>query len=171
MAEMPMVRVSCCQELGNTLERFVPRSRRWTTEIGPQEGGTYPRGTSKWEPTLAFPKAGAHRATIGDRLFAEVHIDIKVQQERDSATQETFDGAGTRTSQPFIESIVYDYLGIEHGDTLVIRETSRQGDRLERSVLYVRLAVEGPTRIRFASGVVSVIVDDEQVAVVRWLGA
>jgi len=34
----------------------------------------------------------------------------------------------------------------------------------------VRLAPDGPTKIRFASGVVSVIVDDEQVAIVRWLG-
>ncbi len=150
---------------------FVPRSRRWTTEIGPQETSSYARGTTKWEPTLAFPKAGAHRATIGDRLFAEVHIDVKVQQERDSVNHDAFDGTGSRTGQPFIESIVYDYLGVDHTDTLNLRETSRQGDRLERSMLFVRLNPEGPTRIRFASGVVSVMVDDEQVAIVRWLGA
>jgi len=148
----------------------LPRSRRWTTEIGPHETSTYTRGTTKWEPTLAFPKAGAHRATIGDRLFAEVHIDVKVQQERDSANHDPFDGSSARSSQPFLESIVYDYLGVEHGDTLTIRETSRQGDRLERSMLYVRLNPDGPTKVRFASGVVSIIVDDEQVAIVRWLG-
>jgi len=148
----------------------VPRSRRWTTEIGPQEPSSqFSRGTTKWEPTLAFPKSGAHRATIGDRLFAEVHIDIKIQQER-GASHDGFDGTTTRSVQPFIESIVYDYLGVENERTLVVRETSRQGERIDRATLYVRLAANGPTKIRFASGVVSVIVDDEQVAIVRWLG-
>ena len=148
----------------------MPRSRRWTTETGPQETSSQFRGgTTKWEPTLAFPKAGAHRATIGDRLFAEVHIDIKVQQERGSS-HDGFEGTSARSVQPFIESIVYDYLGVEHNNTLLVRETSRQGERIDRATLYVRLTPDGPTKIRFASGVVSVSVDDEQVAIVRWLG-
>ncbi len=148
----------------------VPRSRRWTTDIGPQETASqFSRGTTKWEPTLAFPKTGAHRATIGDRLFAEVHIDVKIQQER-GMSHDGFEGTSARSVQPFIESIVYDYLGVEDGNTLLVRETSRQGERIDRATLYVRLAAEGPTKIRFASGVVSVNIDDEQVAIVRWLG-
>ena len=63
-----------------------------------------------------------------------------------------------------------DYLGVEHNNTLLVRETSRQGERIDRATLYVRLNPDGPTKIRFASGVVSVTVDDEQVAIVRWLG-
>ena len=131
-----------------------------------------PRGASTWEPTLAFPKTGAHRATIGDRLFAEVHIDTKVQQERMSQrTSDSFNSASARAPQtPFIESVVYDYMGVQAGGAIVIRETSRQGERIERSMLYVKLNTEGPTKIRFPSGVVSVDVDDEQVAIVRWLG-
>jgi hypothetical protein len=131
-----------------------------------------PRGVSMWEPTLAFPKTGAHRATIGDRLFAEVHIDAKVQQERMSARGgDGFEGSSSRSTQtPFIESVVYDYMGVQAGGAIVLRETSRQGERIERSMLYVRLNPDGPTKIRFPSGVVSVDVDDEQVAVVRWLG-
>ena len=82
----------------------MPRSRRWTTDAGTQES-TFGRGSTKWEPTLAFPKSEAHRATIGDRLFAEVHIDVKVQQER-GASHDGFDGTTTRSVQPFIESIV-----------------------------------------------------------------
>jgi hypothetical protein len=148
----------------------VPRSRRWTTDAGSQESG-FGRGTTKWEPTLAFPKAGAHRATIGDRLFAEVHIDVKVQQERESNRSDTPDGTASRLTTPFIESVVYDYMGIQDERTLIIRETSRQGERIERSMLYVRLNADGPTRIRFPSGVVSVLLDEEQVAVVRWVGA
>ena len=152
----------------------MPRSRRWTTEIGPQEAGTsLPRGATMWEPTLAFPKSGAHRATVGDRLYAEVHIDAKVQQERISARGGNgFDGTAARTPQtPFIESVVYDYMGVQSERTLVVRETSRQGERVERSMLYVHLNIEGPTKVRFPSGVVSVDIDDEQVAIVRWLGA
>jgi len=148
----------------------LPRSRRWTTEAGPPEASPQFRsGTTKWEPTLAFPKSGAHRATIGDRLFAEVHIDVKVQQER-GASHDGFEGTSARSVQPFIESIVYDYLGVEHNNTLVVRETSRQGERIDRANLYVRLNPDSPTKVRFASGVVSVSIDDEQVAIVRWLG-
>jgi len=133
-----------------------------------------PRGATMWEPTLAFPKAGAHRATVGDRLFAEVHIDAKVQQERMTARAggNAFDGTAARSPQmPFIESVVYDYMGLQPQRTLVIRETSRQGERIERSMLYIALNAEGPTKIRFPSGVVSVDIDDEQVAIVRWLGS
>lgn len=114
---------------------------------------------------------GAHRATLGDRLFAEVHIDVKVQQERESARVDSpMDGTASRLSTPFIESVVYDYLGIQDERTLIIRETSRQGERIERSMLYVRLNADGPTKIRFPSGVVSVVLDEEQVAIVRWVG-
>lgn len=150
----------------------MPRSRRWTTDAGQQESATATsRGSTKWEPTLAFPKTGVHRATLGDRLFAEVHIDVKVQQERESNRSDTPDGTASRLSTPFIESVVYDYMGIQDERTLIIRETSRQGERIERSMLYVRLNADGPTRIRFPSGVVSVLLDEEQVAVVRWVGA
>ena len=128
------------------------------------------RGSTKWEPTLAFPKAGSHRATLGDRVFAEVHIDVKVQQEREIARGDQLDGTTSRLSTPFIESVVYDYMGVEGERTLVIRETSRQGERIERSMLYVRLTEDGPTKIRFPSGVVSVMRDDEQVLVVSWVG-
>jgi hypothetical protein len=72
---------------------------------------------------------------------------------------------------PFIESVVYDYIGVQGTNTLVLRETSRQGERVERSMLYVRLNADGPTKMRFPSGVLSVEIDDEQVAQVRWLGA
>jgi hypothetical protein len=148
----------------------VPRSRRWTTDAGSQESG-FGRGTTKWEPTLAFPKSGAHRATIGDRLFAEVHIDVKIQQERETARTDTFDSSGARNAVPFIESVVYDYMGVQDAHTLVLRETSRQGERVERSMLYVRLNAEGPTKVRFPSGVLSIIIDEEQVALARWIGA
>lgn len=147
----------------------MPRSRRWTTEAGTQESG-FGRGGTKWEPTLAFPKTGAHRATLGDRLFAEVHIDVKIQQERDTARTDAFDSTGARGAAPFLESVVYDYMGVQDGRTLVLRETSRQGERVERSMLYVRLNPEGPTKLRFPSGVLSVTVDDEQVAHARWIG-
>jgi hypothetical protein len=150
---------------------FVPRSRRWTTDAGTHDSGTgFSRGSSKWEPTLAFPKTGGHRATIGDRLFAEVHIDIKIQQERDSARSDAYDGTGARTAVPFIESVVYDYVGVQDQKTLVLRETSRQGERIERSMLYIRMNPDGPTKVRFPSGVLSITIDDEQVAVARWLG-
>ncbi|HXW75818.1 MAG TPA: hypothetical protein VEJ20_00245 [Candidatus Eremiobacteraceae bacterium] len=149
----------------------MPRSRRWTTEAGAQEAaGTIGRGTTKWEPTLAFPKTGAHRATIGDRLFAEVHIDVRMQSERNSLRTEGIDTTGSRTPIPFVESVVYDYMGVQDGRTLVLRETSRQGERVERSMLYVRLAPDGPTKVRFPSGVLALTIDDEQVAVVRWIG-
>ncbi len=149
----------------------MPRSRRWTTEVSQQESaGTAGRGTTRWEPTLAFPKTGAHRATLGDRLFAEVHIDLKLQQERENVRSDTVDTTTSRLATPFVESVVYDYLGVEGGTTLLIRETSRQGERVERTMLSVTLARNGPTKIRFPSGLVTVEVDDEQVAVVRWLG-
>ena len=148
----------------------MPRSRRWTTEAGAQESG-FGRGATKWEPTLAFPKSGTHRATVGDRIFAEVHIDVRVQQERESARADAFDSAGARSGVPFIESVVYDYMGVQDGNTLVLRETSRQGERVERSMLYVRMNADGATKVRFPSGVLSIEVDDEQVAQVRWLGA
>jgi hypothetical protein len=148
----------------------VPRSRRWTTEVSQQESaGAGGRGSTKWEPTLAFPKTGAHRATLGDRLFAEVHIDVKLQQERESVRGDHVDSTTSRLTTPFVESVVYDYMGVE-GDTLIIRETSRQGERIERSQLTVHLRDGEPTKIRFPSGVVSVEIDDEQVAVVRWIG-
>lgn len=150
----------------------MPRSRRWTTDAGPHDTGAgFSRGTTKWEPTLAFPKNGAHRATIGDRLFAEVHIDVRVQQERESARSDAYDGTGARPGVPFIESVVYDYMGVQDGHTLTIRETSRQGERIERSMLYIRLNPNGPTKVRFPSGLVSVTIDDEQVASARWIGA
>jgi hypothetical protein len=150
----------------------VPRSRRWTTDAGPHDTGSgFGRGSTKWEPTLAFPKTGAHRATIGDRLFAEVHIDIKIQQERESARGDAYDGTGARAAVPFIESVVYDYMGVQDGSTLVLRETSRQGERIERSMLYVRMNPDGPTKVRFPSGVLSISIDDEQVALARWTGA
>jgi hypothetical protein len=149
----------------------MPRSRRWTTESGAQDTTPGPvRGSTKWEPTLAFPKTGAHRATIGDRLFAEVHIDVRMQSERNSVRPEAFDHTGSRTPMPFVESVVYDYMGVQDGNTLVIRETSRQGERVDRSMLYVRLAATGATKIRFPSGVLSLTIDDEQVASVRWVG-
>lgn len=148
----------------------MPRSRRWTTDIGPEAGAQQSRASTKWEPTLAFPKSGAHRATIGDRIFAEVHIDVKAQKDRESARDDVFDATAARTPAPFVESVVYDYMGVQDGNTLAIRETSRQGERVERQMLYVRLNADGPTKIRFPSGVVSVIVDEEQVAIVRWLG-
>ena len=148
----------------------MPRSRRWTTEAGAQESG-FGRGATKWEPTLAFPKTGTHRATIGDRIFAEVHIDVRVQQERESSRSDAFDSSGARSGVPFIESVVYDYIGVQGANTLVLRETSRQGERVERSMLYVRLNADGPTKMRFPSGVLSIEIDDEQVAQVRWLGA
>jgi hypothetical protein len=147
----------------------VPRSRRWTTEVGQEPVATGGRGSTRWEPTLAFPKAGAHRATLGDRLFAEVHIDVRLQQERESARGDSLDSTTSRLSTPFVESVVYDYMGVE-GNTLVLRETSRQGERVERSQLTVRLRDGEPTKIRFPSGVVSVEIDDEQVAIVRWIG-
>ncbi len=147
----------------------MPRSRRWTTEAGSQEAA-FGRGSTKWEPTLAFPKTGAHRATIGDRLFAEVHIDVKIQQERESARTDAFDSTGSRNAVPFIESVVYDYLGVQDAHTLVLRETSRQGERVERSMLYVRLNPDGPTKVRFPSGVLAISIDDEQVALARWIG-
>jgi|SRR6516165_3507897 hypothetical protein len=154
---------------GRGLEH-VPRSRRWTTEVGQQEPvATGGRSSTRWEPTLAFPKTGAHRATLGDRLFAEVHIDVRLQQERESARADSLDSTTSRLSTPFVESVVYDYMGVE-GNTLVLRETSRQGERVERSQLTVRLRDGEPTKIRFPSGVVSVEIDDEQVAVVRWIG-
>ena len=143
----------------------MPRSRRWTTE-----NGVAGFALTKWEPTLAFPKQGAHRATIGDRLFAEVHIDVKIQQEWQQDA-DVPDIAGTRPPAPLIESVVYDYMGTRDNATLVVRETSRQGERVERSTLFVRLNADGPTRIRFPSGVISVQIDEEQVAIVRWLGA
>ncbi|MBV8669505.1 MAG: hypothetical protein JOZ28_09850 [Candidatus Eremiobacteraeota bacterium] len=149
----------------------MPRSRRWTTDAGQQEPvATSGRSSTRWEPTLAFPKTGAHRATLGDRLFAEVHIDVRLQQERENARADsTLDSTTSRLSTPFVESVVYDYMGVE-GNTLVLRETSRQGERVERSQLTVRLRDGEPTKIRFPSGVVSVEIDDEQVAVVRWIG-
>ena len=120
----------------------MPRSRRWTTEVSQQESaGGGGRGSTRWEPTLAFPKTGAHRATLGDRLFAEVHIDVKLQQERENVRADSLDST-----------------------------TSRQGERIERSQLTIRLREGEPTKIRFPSGVVSVEIDDEQVAVVRWIG-
>jgi hypothetical protein len=151
----------------------VPRSRRWTNDSQTQEApaATGGRSSTKWEPTLAFPRSGAHRATIGDRLYAEVHIDVKMQNERNAARAEAFDGTAARTQAPFIESVVYDYMGVQEGRTLVLRETSRQGERFERSILYVQLSSDGPTKVRFPSGVVSLTIDDEQVAVVRWIGA
>jgi hypothetical protein len=149
---------------------YVPRSRRWTTEISQQESiGAGGRGSTKWEPTLAFPKTGAHRATLGDRLFAEVHIDVRLQQERENVRTDNMDSTTSRMTTPFVESVVYDYMGVE-GNTLIIRETSRQGERIERSQLTVRLREGEPTKIRFPSGVVSIEIDDEQVAVVRWIG-
>jgi hypothetical protein len=149
----------------------MPRSRRWTTDSSVPEAPVSPvRGSTKWEPTLAFPKTGAHRATIGDRLFAEVHIDVRMQNERNAVRPEGMDQTGSRTTTPFVESVVYDYLGVQDGNTLVIRETSRQGERVERSMLYVRLATTGATKIRFPSGVLSLTIDDEQVASVRWIG-
>jgi hypothetical protein len=150
----------------------LPRSRRWTTETNQQEttGTANVRG-SKWEPTLAFPKTGSHHATLGDRLFAEVHIDVKVQQQRDDSRNEALDGTNTRLAAPFIESVVYDYMGVQDDRTLVLRETSRQGDRIERSTLFVKLNLDGATKIRFPSGVVSVMLDEEQVAIVRWIGS
>jgi hypothetical protein len=149
----------------------VPRSRRWTTEVSQQESISPGArgGTTRWEPTLAFPKTGAHRATLGDRLFAEVHIDVKLQQERENVRTDALDSTTSRLTTPFLESVVYDYMGVE-GRTLMIRETSRQGERIERSTLSVTLADSGPTKIRFPSGVVTVEIDDEQVAVVRWVG-
>jgi hypothetical protein len=147
----------------------VPRSRRWTTEAGSQEAA-FGRGSTKWEPTLAFPKSGAHRATVGDRLFAEVHIDVKIQQERESARSDAFDSTGSRNTVPFIESVVYDYLGVQDAHTLVLRETSRQGERVERSMLYIRLNPDGPTKVRFPSGVLAITIDDEQVALAQWIG-
>jgi hypothetical protein len=120
---------------------------------------------------LAFPKTGAHRATIGDRLFAEVHIDVKIQQERESARSDGYDSSGARGAVPFIESVVYDYMGVQDGHTLVLRETSRQGERIERSMLYVGLNADGPTKVRFPSGVLSITIDDEHVALARWIGA
>ena len=151
----------------------MPRSRRWTTDTSQQESSSTAtvRGSTKWEPTLAFPKTGAHRATLGDRLFAEVHIDVRLQQERDSSRGDSLEGTTSRLATPFIESVVYDYMGIQDERTLIIRETSRQGERIERSMLYVRLNADGPTKIRFPSGVVSVALDEEQVAIVRWVGA
>lgn len=150
----------------------MPRSRRWTTEVSQQEtAGAGGRGSTKWEPTLAFPKTGAHRATLGDRLFAEVHIDVKLQQERENVRMDSIDSTTSRLTTPFVESVVYDYMGVEEGGrTLVIRETSRQGERIERSQLSVRLRDGEPTKIRFPSGVVSVEIDDEHVAIVRWIG-
>ena len=148
----------------------MPRSRRWTTDEGTQ-AAAFGRGSTKWEPTLAFPKNGAHRATLGDRLFAEVHIDVKVQQERETVRSEGFDGSGARSGVPFIESIVYDYMGVQDERTLVLRETSRQGERVERSMLYIRLNPQGPTKVRFPSGVLSISIDDEQVALAQWVGA
>jgi len=149
----------------------VPRSRRWTTEVSAQESiGAGGRGSTKWEPTLAFPKTGAHRATLGDRLFAEVHIDVRLQQERENVRTDNMDSTTSRMTAPFVESVVYDYMGVE-GNTLVIRETSRQGERIERSQLTVRLREGEPTKIRLPSGVVGVESDDEQVAIVRWIGA
>ena len=148
----------------------MPRSRRWTTEVSQQESvGAGGRGSTKWEPTLAFPKAGAHRATLGDRLFAEVHIDVRLQKERENTRTDNMDSTASRMTTPFVESVVYDYMGVE-GNTLIIRETSRQGERIERSQLTVRLREGEPTKIRFPSGVVSVEIDDEQVAIVRWIG-
>lgn len=152
----------------------MPRSRRWTTESATAEsqGTGFARGSTRWEPTLAFPKTGAHRATIGDRLFAEVHIDVKMQHERDNVRGDaSFEGTAARTAVPFVESVVYDYMGVQDGNTLVLRETSRQGERVERSVLYIRLSGSGATKVRFPSGLVSVTIDDEQVAVVRWIGS
>jgi len=108
---------------------------------------------------------------VGDRFFAEVHIDVKMQQDRDAARADVLDGGSPRPTTPFIESIVYDYMGVRDADTMVIRETSRQGERIERSTLYVHLKEDGATKVRFPSGVLSVSIDDEQVAVVRWLGA
>lgn len=149
----------------------MPRSRRWTTEISQQETPGGPsRGSTKWEPTLAFPKNGAHRATLGDRLFAEVHIDVKLQQERENLRGDAMESSTSRITTPFVESVVYDYIGIEGERTLNIRETSRQGERVERSTLYVKLKESGPTKVRFPSGVVSIEIDDEQVAIVSWLG-
>lgn len=148
----------------------MPRSRRWTTDAGTQEA-SFGRGSTKWEPTLAFPKTGAHRATVGDRLFAEVHIDVKIQQERETARTDTFDSSGARNAVPFIESVVYDYMGVQDSGTLVLRETSRQGERVERSMLYVRMNADGPTKVRFPSGVLSITIDDEQVALARWIGS
>ena len=149
----------------------MPRSRRWTTEVSQQESVSATRGTTRWEPTLAFPKTGGHRATLGDRLFAEVHIDLKLQQEREAVRSDTLEGTTSRLTTPFLESVVYDYMGVEDGQTLVIRETSRQGERIERSMLYVRLNPNGPTKVRFPSGLVSVTIDDEQVASARWIGS
>jgi hypothetical protein len=114
---------------------------------------------------------GAHRATLGDRLFAEVHIDVKLQQERESVRADSMESTTSRLTTPFLESVVYDYMGVEDaGRTLIIRETSRQGERIERSMLSVPLANGTPTKIRFPSGVVTVEIDDEQVAIVRWVG-
>ena len=150
----------------------MPRSRRWTTEVSQQEtAGSGGRGSTKWEPTLAFPKTGAHRATLGDRLFAEVHIDVKIQQERETARADAYDSTGARGAVPFIESVVYDYMGVQDGSTLVLRETSRQGERIERSMLFVRINPDGPTKVRFPSGVLAITIDDEQVALARWMGA
>ncbi len=149
----------------------MPRSRRWTTEISQQETApTGSRGTTRWEPTLAFPKSGAHRATLGDRLFAEVHIDVKLQQERENVRSDSMDSTTSRMTTPFVESVVYDYMGVEDGRTLIIRETSRQGERIERSMLSVTLNEGRPTKIRFPSGVVTVEIDDEHVAIVHWVG-
>lgn len=147
----------------------MPRSRRWTTDAGPEAAAHAVRGNTKWEPTLAFPKGGAHRATIGDRIFAEVHIDLNAQRARDSE-RDDYGGTGPRPPAPFIESVVYDYMGVQNGHTLLVRETSRQGERVERQMLHVRMTADGPTKIRFPSGVVSIAIDDEQVATVRWLG-
>lgn len=150
----------------------MPRSRRWTTEVSQQESaGSGGRGMTRWEPTLAFPKTGAHRATLGDRLFAEVHIDVKLQQERENVRTDSLDSTTSRLSTPFLESVVYDYMGVEDaGRTLIIRETSRQGERIERSTVSVALNESGPTKIRFPSGVVTVEIDEEQVAIVHWIG-
>jgi hypothetical protein len=145
----------------------VPRSRRWTTDPVVQDTSNT-TGRTRWEPTLAFPKNGPHRATIGDRLFAEVHIDVKMQQDRDTARE--FDTTGARAPMPFIESVVYDYMGVDAAGTLILRETSRQGERIERSILHVRLKPNGPTKLRLPSGAVSIEIDDEQVAVITWLG-
>lgn len=152
---------------------IVPRSRRWTTDIGLQDDGQMGRGTTRWEPTLAFPKTGAHRATLGDRIFAEVHIDVKAHKERENSREGLYgDSVGGRAGlAPFIESVVYEYMGVQDDNTLVLRETSRQGERVERSTMFVRLSPVGPTKVRFASGAVSIAIDDEQVATIRWLGA
>ena len=70
---------------------------------------------------------------------------------------------------PPFKAVLKD-MGVDAAGTLILRETSRQGERIERSILHVRLKPLGPTKLRLPSGAVSIEIDDEQVAVITWLG-